>query len=124
MHWLILFTDTGLAHTHMFYHHGAHKLTFETPTSDEQAEFDFNGIHAFADCDGLISTVGSMRSSFKSLFGGCKMGPYKSNLPFIIKKKVTKFMVEASVKFVESFRGIKMEKSDLDRVHIGKNSIK
>ena len=52
------------------------------------------------------------------------MGQYKSNLPFILKKKAPKFMVEASVKFLESFRGIKMEKSDLDRVHIGKNSIK
>ena len=120
---VLFFANTELAHTHMFYHHGTHKLTFDMPTSDEQADFDFNGIHAFAFCDGLIPTVGSMWNFFKSMFGGCEMGPCKPNLPFI-GKKVPKYMEEATVDFLESSMGIKMEKRDITRVHIDKNSIK
>ena len=119
---VLFFANTELSHTHMFYHHGTHKLIFDMPTADEQADFNFNGIHAFAFCDGLIPTMGSMWNFFKSMFGGCEMGPCKPNLPFI-GMKVPKYMEEATVRFLETSMEIKMEKRDIKRVHIDKSTI-
>lgn len=119
---VLFFANTELAHTHMFYHHGEHKLTFNMPTSDEQIDFQFNGIHAFAFCEGLLPSVGSIWNTFKSMFGGCELGPCKPNLP-VIGKKVPKYMEEATVNFLEQSMQIKIEKRDIKRVHIDKNTI-
>jgi len=119
---VIFFANSELAHTHMFYVHGTHKLTFQMPTADQQADFAFNGIHAFAFCEGLLPTVGSIWNTFKSMFGGCELGPCKPNLP-VIGMKVPEYMETATVNFLEQSMQIKMEKRDIKRVHIDPNTI-
>jgi len=119
---VFLFANAEITHTHMFYVHGTHKITFQTPTADEQADFNFNGIAAFAFCEGLLPTVGAIWNTFKTAFGGCELGPCKPNLPFL-GLKVPEYMETATVNFLEQSMQIKMEKRDIKRVHIDPNTI-
>ena len=96
----LFFANTEIAHPQVFYKHGDHKLTFNVPTKDGQIDVDFGGIHAYAFCEGLIPTIGAIWNTFKSMFGGCELGPCKPNLPFF-GKKVPKYMEEATVNFLE-----------------------
>ena len=92
------------------------------PSTDEQIDVAFGGIHAFSFCEGLVPTVGAIWNTFKSMFGGCELGPCKPNLP-VFGKKVPKYMEEATVKFLEESMEIVMEKRDITRVHIDPNTI-
>ena len=82
----------------VLFFHGKHKITFNMNTPEAQKDVAFEGIHAFAFCEGVVGSLESVWTTIKAFFGGFTTHP-KWPVPF--SSHVPKYMEKANVDFIE-----------------------
>jgi len=92
----ILFANTEIFHDEVFVLPGSRKITFDMSNPDTAADVNFNGIHAFLFCDGIVGEVESIVKSLSAFIGG--LGP-NPDIPFF-GSHVPEYMEKANIEFL------------------------
>jgi len=112
-HEYILFGNTELWHMEVFYFSGAHTLTFNMPSLDEQEDVSFGGVKVFMTCDGVLDeTVAIMRTAelFLDIHADTSL-------------TVPQYMVDANLRFLSETIGYTMEPRPINFVDIDESLV-
>ena len=113
-HDTLVFGNTEILHTEMFFFRGTHKLSFEMTTPEAQADIAYGGIKAFAFCEGIVKEVESLWNFVKAEVGGLTPHPYWP----IIGSHVPWYMENATLQFLEDSMGLVMDRRPVQKVEI------